>query len=88
MIAATTRMHKQSALAPKGRPSPMNNKEHRSILQVNTSDPAAMNLAPNNATNVAQYYRDRGENVKIEVVMLGPGLHMLRTLRQRRLVSR
>ncbi len=37
-----------------------------------------MNLALNNATNVAQYYKDRGEKVAIEVVAFGPGLHMLR----------
>ena len=53
-------------------------KPHRLILQVNTNDPAMMNLALNNATNVAQYYKDLGENVKIEVVTFGPGLHMLR----------
>jgi uncharacterized protein len=54
------------------------NKLHRLILQVNTNDPAMMNLALNNATNVAQYYNDLGEKVAIEVVTFGPGLHMLR----------
>jgi uncharacterized protein len=53
-------------------------KLHRLVLQVNTNEPAMMNLALNNATNVAQYYKDLGENVKIEVVTFGPGLHMLR----------
>ncbi|MBR0797116.1 DsrE family protein [Bradyrhizobium jicamae] len=53
-------------------------KTHRLILQVNTNDPAAMNLALNNASNVAQYYKDLGEKVKIEVITFGPGLHMLR----------
>src|SRR3984893_15204070 len=53
-------------------------KPHRLILQVNTNDPAMMNLALNNATNVAQYYKDLGEKVTIEVVTFGPGLHMLR----------
>ena len=53
-------------------------KEHHLILQVNTNDAAAMNLALNNATNVAQYYEKVGEPVKIEVVAFGPGLHMLR----------
>jgi intracellular sulfur oxidation DsrE/DsrF family protein len=51
---------------------------HRLVLQVNSNEPAMMNLALNNATNVAQYYKDVGENVKIEVVTFGPGLHMLR----------
>jgi intracellular sulfur oxidation DsrE/DsrF family protein len=51
---------------------------HHLILQVNTNDPAAMNLTLNNATNVAQYYKELGEKVKVEVVTFGPGLHMLR----------
>jgi len=37
-----------------------------------------MNLALNNAVNVTQYYQQVGEDVKIEVVTFGPGLHMLR----------
>ena len=53
-------------------------KLHQLVLQVNTNDPATMNLALNNATNVAQYYKDLGEKVAIEVVTFGPGLHMLR----------
>ena len=53
-------------------------KTHRLILQVNTNDPAMMNLALNNATNVSQYYKDLGEKVTIEIVTFGPGLHMLR----------
>ena len=54
-------------------------KAHRLVLQVNTSEPATMNLALNNATNVEQYYKDLGETVEIEVVTFGPGLHMLRS---------
>jgi uncharacterized protein len=53
-------------------------KLHHLVLQVNTNDPATMNLALNNATNVAQYYQDLLEDVAIEVVTFGPGLHMLR----------
>jgi uncharacterized protein len=53
-------------------------KPHRLILQVNSNEPAMMNLALNNATNVVQYYKDLGENVAIDVVTFGPGLHMLR----------
>ena len=53
-------------------------KSHRLVLQVNVNDPATMNLALNNATNVAQYYKDRDEKVAIEVITFGPGLHMLR----------
>ena len=53
-------------------------KAHRLVLQVNTNDPAMMNLALNNATNVEQYYKDLGEKVEIEIVTFGAGLHMLR----------
>jgi len=53
-------------------------KQHQLVLQVNVNDPAMMNLALNNATNVAQYYKDLGERATIEVVTFGPGLHMLR----------
>ncbi|UPJ61618.1 hypothetical protein IVB24_12030 [Bradyrhizobium sp. 192] len=53
-------------------------KSHRLILQVNSNEPAIMNLVLNNASNVAQYYGERGEPVSIEIVTFGPGLHMLR----------
>src|SRR5215469_3263427 len=53
-------------------------KQHRLILQVNANDPAMMNLALNNATNVVQYYRDAGQKVSVEIITFGPGLHMLR----------
>jgi len=52
--------------------------QHRLILQVNSNDPAMMNLALNNAANVVQYYKELGQAVSIEVVTFGPGLHMLR----------
>src|SRR5215218_5116623 len=53
-------------------------KVHRLVLQVNSSEPATMNLALNNAANVEQHYKELGEKVEIEVVTFGPGLHMLR----------
>jgi uncharacterized protein len=53
-------------------------KAHRLILQVNSNEPAMMNLALNNASNVVQHCKDLGEKVSIEVVTFGPGLHMLR----------
>jgi hypothetical protein len=42
-------------------------KPHRLILQVNSNEPAMMNLALNNASNVVQHYKDLGEKVSIEV---------------------
>ena len=74
---ATTQARKRSALAGMARAVPVF-KTHRLILQVNTNDPAVMNLALNNATNVTQHYKKLGEKVKIEVITFGPGLHMLR----------
>jgi uncharacterized protein len=73
----TTPVRKRAPLAAMARAAP-EFITHRLVLQVNTNDPAAMNLALNNATNVAQYYKELGEKVKIEVVTFGPGLHMLR----------
>ncbi len=51
---------------------------HRLLIQVDQNDPAVMNLALNNATNVAQHYRTKGEDADIEIVAYGPGLNMLR----------
>ena len=69
----------QKQAAQKSKRSVADNKQHRIVLQVNTNEPATMNLALNNATNVAQYYKDRGEKVMIEIVTFGPGLNMLRS---------
>ena len=53
-------------------------KEHRVSIQVDQNDPDVMNLALNNATNILEQYKSKGETVQIEVVTYGPGLHMLR----------
>jgi intracellular sulfur oxidation DsrE/DsrF family protein len=67
-----------SSSAPSTVPSADAEKTHRLVLQVDTNDPATMKLALNNATNVEQYYRGRGERVQIEIVTFGGGLNMLR----------
>jgi len=72
-----TAAKKQTTVQTSKRPA-ADKKQHQLVLQVNTNDPAMMNLALNNATNVAQYYKDLGEKVTIEIVTFGPGLHMLR----------
>jgi intracellular sulfur oxidation DsrE/DsrF family protein len=51
---------------------------HRVAIHVDDNDPKVMNLALNNAKNVLEYYKAKGETVAIEVVAYGPGLHMLR----------
>ena len=53
-------------------------KPHRLVIQVDQDDPAVMNLALNNATNVLDYYRAKGESVDLDIVTYGPGLNMLR----------
>jgi intracellular sulfur oxidation DsrE/DsrF family protein len=53
-------------------------KTHRIAIQVDQNDPQVMNLALNNATNVIEYYRARHEDVDVDIVTYGPGLHMLR----------
>ena len=53
-------------------------KPHRVAIQVNQNDPQVMNLALNNATNVLEYYRGKGEDIEVDIVTYGPGLHMLR----------
>ncbi|KOX53024.1 MULTISPECIES: hypothetical protein [Methylobacterium] len=53
-------------------------KQHRVVFQVDTADPATMNLTLNNATNVVDYYRAKNEEVEIDIVAFGPGLAMYR----------
>ena len=59
-------------------PAALSPKAHRLVLQVNSNEPATMTLALNNASNVEQHYKERGEKIEIEIVTFGPGLHMLR----------
>ena len=53
-------------------------KTHYIAVQVDQNDPQVMNLALNNGNAVIEYYRARNEDVEIDVVAYGPGLHMLR----------
>ncbi|HEV7258031.1 MAG TPA: hypothetical protein VGN82_09630 [Bosea sp. (in: a-proteobacteria)] len=69
---------RQAATAQASKRPESEAKTHRLVLQVNSNEPATMNLALNNATNVAQHYKDLGEKVEIEIITFGPGLHMLR----------
>jgi len=49
---------------------------HHVAFQVNANDPQVMNLALNNAQNVAAHFAAQGDEVLIEVVAYGPGLNM------------
>ena len=51
---------------------------HRVALQVSLADPALMNLALSNVSNIAEAYAGLGETVAIELVAYGPGYAMLR----------
>lgn len=51
---------------------------HKVAIQVNQSEKGVMDLALNNAKNIDEYYKSKGETVLIEIVTYGPGLHMLR----------
>ena len=53
-------------------------KPHRVAIQVDQNDPDVMNMALNNAKNVIDHYRTKGEDAQVEIVAYGPGLHMLR----------
>ncbi len=53
-------------------------KQHRVAIQVDQNDPAIMNLVLNNASNIMEQYKSKGETVQVEIVAYGPGLHMLR----------
>jgi len=53
-------------------------KAHHVAIQIDQNDPQVMNLVLNNATNVIEYYRDKHEDVDVDIVAYGPGLHMLR----------
>jgi intracellular sulfur oxidation DsrE/DsrF family protein len=53
-------------------------KRHHVAIQVDQNDPVVMNQALNNANNVIDYYRDKNEDVDVDIVAYGPGLHMLR----------
>ena len=78
VVSPAAAQDKKQATEQAATPPAADKKAHRVVLQVNSNEPAMMNLALNNATNVAQYYQDAGEHVEIEVVTFGPGLHMLR----------
>ena len=51
---------------------------HKVAVHVDENDPKRMNLALNNINNLNKYYESIGESVEIELVVYGPGLHMLR----------
>ena len=53
-------------------------RSHKLAIQVDENKPEVMTLALNNAQNVLDHYKAKGEPVTVEIVAYGPGLHMLR----------
>ena len=53
-------------------------KEHKLVLHVDDNEPAKMNLALNNLSNVYDFYKKKGEKIRVELVAYGPGMHMFR----------
>jgi uncharacterized protein len=51
--------------------------DHKIVIHVDENDAARMNMALNNASNIDAYYKEKGEEVTIELVTYGPGLIML-----------
>ena len=77
--AAAQSAERASQTRPKNeRAEKTKTKVHRLAIQVNDDKPETMNLALNNAKNVFEYFKAKGETVHIEIVTYGPGLHMLR----------
>ena len=52
---------------------------HYVAIHVDESDPQVQNMALNNAVNVSNYYDAQGDEVIIELVAYGPGVHMFRS---------
>ncbi|HEU0062080.1 MAG TPA: DsrE family protein [Hyphomicrobiaceae bacterium] len=70
----------QTKQAAQSKPSkPTAGAQHKVAIQVNQNDKAVMDLALNNAKNIAEHFKAKGETVAIELVAYGPGLHMLRS---------
>ncbi len=51
---------------------------HYLAIHVDENDPQLMNMALNNAQNVVTHYEAQGDEVVIEIVTYGPGVHMFR----------
>ena len=71
-IALMSIVFASASLAADGKP-------HHIAIQIDQNDPQVMNMVLNNATNVIEFYRAKNEDVDVDVVAYGPGLHMLRS---------
>ena len=53
-------------------------KTHRLAIHVDQNDADVMKLAMNNTRNAFELYKERGEELAVEIVCYSQGLHMLR----------
>ena len=88
-IRAVTRLMATLAALVLGAQLALAEAQHKVAIHVDEENVSTMNMALNNAANIAKHYggishaigvggRDLGEEVVIEIVTYGPGLHMLR----------
>ena len=52
---------------------------YKLAIQVNQNEKGVMDLALNNAENAIEHYKGKAQNVRVEIVTYGLGLHMLRS---------
>lgn len=52
---------------------------HRIVIQVSDNSEGTFTKVLNNASNMSNYFLERGEDYEIEIVAYNAGLHMLRT---------
>jgi|RhiMetdeSRZDD1v2_1073273.scaffolds.fasta_scaffold312296_3 hypothetical protein len=69
------------AQAPRRRRPPTAKRRSPRRGRLNQRDNRVMDLALNNAKNVIDYYKAKGETVAIEVVTYGPALHICAPIR-------
>lgn len=75
MVAAVGMLFAGTAAAHDDAPA---HDTHRVVIQVSDNNPGTFNKVLNNATNLAKFHLDRGEDYEIEIVAYNAGLHMLR----------
>ena len=78
MVHAPRRKPRQYASMPRAVSKEPARPMHKLAIQVAENNPQVMNLALNNARNVAEHFKATGDDLEIVVVTFGPGLHMLR----------
>ena len=69
----------QSSIPSSSRQQLSERKQHPVVIQVSENDSKIMNLAHNNAGNVATFYEQSSEAVQIEIVAYEPWFNMVRS---------